>query len=331
MHDEPRYTTYMPAAGIASFLRSPIVEDLSKVDADVAILGIPYDASLSYRPGTRFGPRAIRDYSTRYAAWGTGNAAGYWDIDRKERFLADVSIVDCGDVDITYYDIEANMAAITRTVGALVERGALPVMLGGDHSVSFPSVRAFAGLGPIDVVHIDAHLDWRSDIAGLRHTSASPLRRIKELPFVRHMVQLGIRDVRSRESDWNDAVASGSHVVTRRQIRDQGIAAVLAGLPDLGATYITIDIDGLDPSIAPGTGSPTVDGLLYHEARDLLQGVAETSHVVGIDLVEVNPFIDVAGQTSLLATTLIMEVLGSAFRNRPRRQSKETATSESAR
>ncbi|WP_029349709.1 agmatinase [Bosea sp. 117] len=318
MDQQPRYTAYMPSAGIASFLRSPICEDFSKVEADVAVLGIPYDCGVGYRPGTRFGPREIRNQSTRYAPWGTGNAAGYWDVNQKKRFLADVSMVDCGDVDITYFDIDANMAKITASVRALVERGALPVVLGGDHSVTFPNVRAFEALGPIDIVHIDAHMDWREDIAGVRFTNASPLRRSKELPFVRHMVQLGIRDVRTRESDYNDATAQGVRIFTREDIREQGVKAVLESLPALGNTFVTIDIDGLDPSIAPGTGSPTVDGLLYHEVRALLQGVAARGHVVGFDLVEVNPFIDVEGQTSLLATTLIIEFLGAIFAARGR-------------
>ena len=309
----PRYETYMPAAGIASFLRSPICEDLSKIQADVAVLGIPYDCGNSYRPGTRFGPREIRNYSPRYAAWGTGNAAGYWDINQKKRFLDDVSIVDCGDVDITYFDHERNMDKITASVQAVLGSGALPVLIGGDHSVTFPNVRAFETFGQIDIVHIDAHMDWRKEVGGLRYTNASPLRRAKELPFVRNMVQLGIRDVRSRESDYNDAIEQGVHIYTREDIRERGIKDILGDFPDLGKTFVTIDIDGLDPSIAPGTGSPTVDGLLYHEVRGLLQGVTAKSDVVGFDLVEVNPFVDLHGQTCLLATTLIIEFLGAIF------------------
>jgi agmatinase len=313
-----RYTTNMPSAGIASFLRAPICEDFAKLSADVAVLGIPYDSGVSYRPGTRLGPRDIRSQSVRYAAWGTGNAAGYWDINQKRRFVSDVSIVDCGDVDVIYYDIEANMARITSSVEALLAAKALPVLLGGDHSVTFPAVCAFKSLAPIDIVHIDAHMDWRDDIDGIRHSSASPLRRCKELGFVRNMVQLGIRDVRTRENDYADAISQGVQIVTREEIRNRGVEAVTAELPELGNVYVTIDIDGLDPSIAPGTGSPTVDGLLYHEARSLLQGVAQKGNVVGFDLVEVNPFIDPHGQTSLLATTLIIEFLGAIFASRGR-------------
>src|SRR5690606_20299297 len=151
----------------------------------------------------------IRNHSPRYAAWGTGNPGGYWDINQKARFLDGVSIVDSGDVDITYFDHERNMDLITANVRSILSSGALPVLIGGDHSVTFPNVRAFEALGPLDIVHIDAHMDWRQEVGGLRFTNASPLRRAKELPFVRNMVQLGIRDVRSRESDYYDAIEQG--------------------------------------------------------------------------------------------------------------------------
>ena len=148
------------------------------------------------------------------------------------------------------------------------------------------------------------------------HASGSPLRRIRELDFIRNITHLGIRDIRSRAADYADATRLGSAIVTREQIRAEGPAAIVESMPAMGNTYVTIDIDGLDPSIAPGTGSPAVDGLLYHEVRKLLQGVAAKGNVVGFDLVEVNPLVDLHGQTSLLATTLIAEFLGAIFSSR---------------
>jgi agmatinase len=230
--------------------------------------------------------------------------------------LAETRIVDCGDVDIAYYDIERNMALITDAVGAILDRGAMPVLLGGDHSVTFPIVRAFERFGPLDIVHFDAHLDFIEDVVGLKYASGSPLRRIRELGFVRHMTHFGIRDIRSRVGDYADATRLGSRIFTREAIRDEGTRAILERVPAMGNVYVTIDIDGLDPSIAPGTGSPSVDGLLYHEVLKLLQGVARKGNVVGFDLVEVNPSVDVHGQTSLLATTLIAEFLGAIFDGR---------------
>lgn len=298
-------------------MKSPVCEDLSKIDADIAVLGIPYDGGTGFRPGSRFGPREIRSNSTRFSAWGSWKGGGgYWDINQKAQMLAGARIVDCGDVDIAYYDIDRNMDLITEAVSAILDRKAFPVLLGGDHSVSFPIVRAFEKLGPLDIVHIDAHLDFIEDVEGMKYASGSPLRRMRELGFVRRMAHLGIRDIRSRASDYSDATGLGSTIVTREEIRDEGPAAILKRMPAMGNVYVTIDIDGLDPSIAPGTGSPTVDGLLYHEVRKLLQGVAANGNVVGFDLVEVNPSVDLHGQTSLLATTLIAEFLGAIFAKR---------------
>jgi agmatinase len=300
-------------------MKSPVCEDLGKVDADVAVLGIPYDGGTGFRPGARFGPREIRSNSTRFSAWGSWKGGGgYWDIHQKQQMLATTRIVDCGDVDVAYYGIDRNMGLMTDAVSAILDRKALPVLLGGDHSVSFPIVRAFEKLGPLDIVHIDAHLDFIEDVEGMKHASGSPLRRMRELDFVRQMTHFGIRDIRSRAGDYAEATRLGSKIFTRDQIRDEGPAAILNQMPAMGNVYVTIDIDGLDPSIAPGTGSPTVDGLLYHEVKKLLQGVAEKGNVVGFDLVEVNPMVDLNGQTSLLATTLIAEFLGAIFAKRGR-------------
>ncbi len=311
-----RYSANMPSVGITSFMKLPIEEDFARLDTDVGFLGIPYDAGNSWRPGTRFGPREIRNYSARYSAWGGALPEGYWDINQDKRFLKGVRMVDCGDVDLAYYDIDRNRRQITRSVEALLDADVFPVLVGGDHSVTYPSVCAFERFGPLDIVQIDAHLDWIDEVDGVRYANGSPMRRAMEHDFTRHMAQLGIRDIRSREADYRTAIRRGSHIVTRQEIRDSGVAATLEGLPELGNVYVTIDIDGLDPSIAPGTGSPTVDGLLYHEVRALLQGVAERSNIVGFDVVEVNPMVDVHGQTCLLATTLIVEFLGAIFAGR---------------
>lgn len=314
--DTSRYTANLPSVGMTSFFRSPVCEDFSKIEADVAFLGVPYDAGSGFRPGTRFGPREIRSYSVRYSAWGGHAPNGYWDVSRRKRYLKGVTMVDCGDVDIAYYDFERNRKKITSNAEAVLASGAFPVFVGGDHSITFPIVCAYERFAPIDIVHIDAHMDWRDSIDGVKHGNASPLRRIKELPFVRHMIQLGIRDVRTSEDQVADAEKAGAMIFTRDAIRRQGVKAVLDRFPKLGNTYVTIDIDGLDPSIAPGTQSPTVDGLLYHETRELLEGVTRNGKVIGFDLVEVNPMIEQQGQTCLLSATLMLEFLGEIFASR---------------
>ncbi len=318
-----RYKANMPSVGITSFLKLPITEDLSSLDSDIGFLGVPYDAGNSWRPGTRFGPREIRSYSSRYSTWGGNVPEGYWDINHDKRYLKGITMTDCGDVDLAYYDMDRNRKVITETVQKMLESGVFPVIVGGDHSITYPCICAFEHLGPIDIVQIDAHLDWIDEVDGIRYANGSPMRRAMEHNFTRRMVQLGIRDVRSREADYKFAMSQGSQITTRQMIRDLGVNAILERLPDLGNVYVTIDIDGLDPSIAPGTGSPTVDGLLYHEVLGLLRGIASKSNIVGFDVVEVNPMVDLNGQTCLLATTLIMEFLGTIFNHKEKYRKKE--------
>lgn len=316
---QDRYTANLPSVGIASFLKSPICEDFSSVDAEVAFLGVPYDVGTGYRTGARLGPRELRAYSVRYSAWGGKLPSGYWDIDAMERRLDGVRVVDCGDVDIAYYDFDANRRKITEAVATLVSRGALPVLAGGDHSITYPALAGFAHLSDLHIVQIDAHLDWVDEIAGVRYGSASPLRRAYEdLPFVTGMTQIGIRNLGVREHDLRDTLAAGSKVITRRQVREEGIGAVIDQLPGERPVYVTIDLDGLDPSIAPGVNGQSADGLLYHEVRDILAAVAARSRVVGFDVVELNPLLDHHGQTALLASQLMVEFLGHIFARRPR-------------
>ena len=308
-----RYKANMPSVGITSFLKLPIIENLSNLNTDVGFLGIPYDVGNSWRPGTRFGPREIRNYSTRYSGWGGSQQKGYWDINQNKRFLEDISMSDCGDVDVAYYDIERNRKIITQTVKKILKAGTFPVVIGGDHSITYPFICAFEDFKSLDIIQIDAHLDWIDEVDGIRYANGSPMRRSMELDFTNKMVQLGIRCIRSRESDYNFAKSQGSQIFTRQDIRQKGVDEIVEKLPPLGNVYVSIDIDGLDPSIAPGTGSPTVDGLLYYEVINLLKGITKKSNVVGFDIVEVNPMVDLSGQTCLLATTLILEFLGMIF------------------
>ena len=308
-----RYKANMPSVGITSFLKLPIIENLSNLNTDVGFLGIPYDVGNSWRPGTRFGPREIRNYSTRYSGWGGSQQKGYWDINQNKIFLEDISMSDCGDVDVAYYDIERNRKIITQTVKKILKAGTFPVVIGGDHSITYPCICAFEDFKSLDIIQIDAHLDWIDEVDGIRYANGSPMRRSMELDFTNKMVQLGIRCIRSRESDYNFAKSQGSQIFTRQDIRQKGVDEIVEKLPPLGNVYVSIDIDGLDPSIAPGTGSPTVDGLLYYEVINLLKGITKKSNVVGFDIVEVNPMVDLSGQTCLLATTLILEFLGMIF------------------
>lgn len=299
--------------GISTFARAPVL-DPNEVEADAAVLGIPYDEGTGFRPGTRFGPRAIRDASLRYAFFGPGSGKrGYWDLQAGRRRLSRLRLADCADVDIVALDLEGNFQRMSHAVAAIAARGATPVILGGDHSVTFPVVRGLEGSGPLSLVHIDAHLDYRDDVGGVRFGHGCPIRRIAELPFIRHITSLGIRGLRADEDDLSEARRRGNRVLTAAEIRRVGIAGAIAQVPMDDRIYVTLDIDALDPGIAPGTGTPDPGGLSYEEARDLLQGIAQKGRVVGFDLVEVNPWLDPTGVTALLSAQLIVESLASIF------------------
>lgn len=303
----------LPFAGIASFCKFPIHTNLETLSTDVAIFGIPWDEGVGYRPGARFGPRSLREYSTRFAFHERGvKKSGYWDIENKKRYLEDVRLVDCGDQDVLYLDVERTFAAVTESITRILSAKAFPVILGGDHSVSIPVVRAFRAYKPLHIVHLDAHLDYNDSIEGVKLANGSPIKRISELNFVGEIIQIGVRGIRAREDAYDDSVSRGNKIITMSDFRKKGVGEVLTKIPK-GNLYVTIDIDVLDPSIAPGTSSPEFDGMTYGEMKNLLAGIASHGKVVGFDLVEVNPFLDPIGLTQSAAVMIILEFLAAIF------------------
>jgi agmatinase len=304
----------LPFTGIASFCKFPIHTALDSLSADVAVLGIPWDEGVGYRPGGRLAPRSLREYSTRFGFHERGvKAGGYWNIETGKRYLDGLRLVDCGDQDILYTKVEETFGAITESVSKILSAKAFPVLLGGDHSITFPVVRAFREYRPLHIVHLDAHLDYNDSIEGVLLANGNPIKRISELDFVGEIVQIGMRGIRAREDAFRDSHSRGNKIVTMSEFRRMGLKNVLHLIPKEGPLYVTIDIDAMDPSIAPGTASPDFDGMTFREMKDLLEGIASRGKVVGFDLVEVNPFLDPAGLTQSLAVTLILEFLGSIF------------------
>lgn len=299
----------MPFTGVATFARAPLVADPSLLEADFAVYGFPFDCSVGYRPGQRLAPRAIRDMSTRYAMdWGAVNP-GYWDVEEKRWLLRGCRLADVGDVDPLYFDLDHLDRSAGDLIGAALRAGAVPVGLGGDHSVTFPMLRAFAGMGDISVVQIDAHLDYTDQIGGFTRANSSPIRRAVELPFIKDVAVLGARGLRTNPEAFQAATARGNRIVLQSQIRGLGIQAALDALPTGKQVYVTIDIDALDPSVAPGTSSPEWEGMGVGEVRTILREVARRNRVVGIDLVEVNPYLDPGGATALLGARLLIEMM----------------------
>ena len=303
----------LPFVGIATFGKYPYVENWDAIDANVCILGAPFDFGTQWRSGARFGPRGIREASTLFAF----GHAGAYDHEDDVTYLDGARIVDLGDADIIHTDTSGSHAAIEHGVRKILAAGALPVVLGGDHSVNIPCINAFSDHGPIHIVQIDAHLDFVDERHGVRYGHGNPMRRAAEKDYVTGLSQFGIRNVSSTAKEgYDDARARGSDILSVRQIRALGVEAVAARVPRDVDLYLTIDIDGFDPSIAPGTGTPSHGGFLYYEVLELIAILAKRQRIVGIDLVEVAPDYDPTGSTSILAAQLLLNIIGRILQSR---------------
>ena len=307
----------LPFVGHTTFNKAPPFTEWSKLRdraPDVAIVGVPFDFGTQYRTGARFGPRGIREASTLYAF---GHKEVY--CHERDQLFTYGDMVDIGDVDIIHTDTETSHDNTRRAVETIIEAGALPCILGGDHSITAPAVAAFADQGPVHVIQFDAHLDFVDVRHGVRFGHGNCMRRCSEMNHVVGMTQLGIRNVSSTAKDgFDDARARGSDILSVRQIREMGLKSTLERLPsgDDARFYVTIDIDGFDPSIAPGTGTPSHGGFLYYEVQELLEGIAGRGEVVGVDVVEVAPDYDVSGSTTFLAARVLLDMIGFIMHKR---------------
>ncbi|OJY27147.1 MAG: agmatinase [Rhodobacterales bacterium 65-51] len=307
----------LPFVGISTFGKRPYQADWSRIEADVAVMGAPFDFGTQFRAGARFGPRAVREASTLFSF---GHAGAYDHEDDCTYLGSDVRIVDIGDADIVHTDTETSHANIEAGVRAILKAGALPVVIGGDHSVNIPCIRAFDDQGPIHILQIDAHLDFVDVRHGVRHGHGNPMRRAAEKDYVTGITALGIRNVSSTTQEgYGAARAMGDDILSVRQVRKLGCDGVLARIPKGARLYVTIDIDGFCPSIAPGTGTPSHGGFLYYEVLEILQGVARDHEIVGIDLVEVAPDYDPSQSTAILAAQVLLNFLGFIFHARSQR------------
>lgn len=305
----------LPFVGICTFGKYPLQLDWDRIEADVAILGAPFDLGTQWRSGARSGPRAIREASTLFAF----GHSGAYDHEDDIVYLPSGStrIVDIGDADMIHTDTVRSHDNIEFAVRKILKAGAIPVVLGGDHSVNIPCIAAFSGEAPFHVVQFDAHLDFVDERHGVRNGHGSPLRRAAEKPYVTGLTQLGIRNVSSTAREGYEAArAMGSDILSVRQVRKLGTGAVLERIPEGARYYVTIDIDGFDPSIAPGTGTPSHGGFGYYEVLELLDGLARRGTVIGVDLVEVAREYDPAGTTAILAAQLLLNFIGRVLHHR---------------
>ena len=308
--EQRRNRVDQPFIGIPTFLRAPISTDLDKLDADIAIMGAPTDDGSPYMAGSRFGPRALREHSLRFAGGGRG---GYYDPETRREYLVyemeNDRIADTGDADCMSTNVVGTFDNITAMTRAILDRGAMPVVLGGDHSITYPVVRAFTE--QLHVIHFDAHLDYAPFVHDLRFTNGHAFRHISPMPHVESLVQVGIRSLRNTRTMMDDSIADGNEVVTMSEFRAGGPKAIAEMVPKGANCYVSIDVDVLDMPLVPGCVSAEPNGMTYAELRDTLAAIAAHTNVIGFDFVEVNPQLDVGtGITAYLGAHTVIEFLG---------------------
>ena len=303
--------TLLPFAGVATFARAPHAPLGDDWRADAAVLGVPFDLAVGFRPGQRFAPRAVREASLRYAL----PPEGFYDLRTGRMRLGGLALRDAGDVDLPSLEPELARERITESARALRARARLPVFLGGDHSVSYPLLRAFDDAPGLHVVQLDAHLDFTNARNGTRYSNSSPFRRAAEaLPNLAGVTTLGLRGLRFDQEAVGAARARGHRLVPVWELGTAAeLDAAVAALPGGAPVYLSIDVDALDPAVLPGTSSPEPDGLTYAALDALVRGAARRNTVVGVDVVEFLPSADPSGNSALLVARLVMDVLAATL------------------
>jgi agmatinase len=302
-------------AGLPTYGGMPYTEDPVELEGvDVAIVGAPFDDLVSDRPGTRYGPRAIRA-----ATWGSGAH-----LEAKINPLTELRVVDYGDAPVVPADPPRAHQAIEDTVAEIVRAGAIPLVLGGDHSITEPDIRACAAThGPLGLVHLDTHTDTARDVFGVELSHGTPMYRLVEAGTVdpKRYVQIGLRGYWPGEEEFAWQRERGITAFFMHDVRQLGISAIVeratAQLGE-GPTFLSVDIDVVDPAFAPGTGTPEPGGLTATEVLELARLLGDRLNLVGADLVEVAPMtFGSADVTALLADRIVREILtGIALRRR---------------
>lgn len=308
--------TVAPKTNHKSLLFAELALDLDQLDADFAVLGMPYGAAYSpadYNNDQTNAPTAIRQASDRVI-----RSPERFDFDIDGPLLqgrSDIRFVDCGDVPADLNDPRGHYARAEAATRKILRAGAIPIVLGGDHGITNPILRAYDDQGPLTIVHVDAHLDWRDEVNGVRDGLSSPIRRASELPYVKDIIQIGMRASGSaRQQDADDARAWGAQIITAYELHKVGMDAVLARIPDGGRYYLTIDADGMDPTCMPAVAGPAPGGVDFLQMRELIHGLVAKGRVVGMDIVEIQPAKDIHQISCMTAGRLILNLIGTAIR-----------------
>lgn len=304
-----------PKREFQSFHDFPIVTNLDALEADIAILGIPFGDPYSMGEASNDqsnAPTHIRRHCERAL-----RGLDRYDFDIGGTLLdgRDIKVVDCGDVIGNAKDVAGNHDRSELAVRKILAAGALPIILGGDHAVPIPVFRAFEGRDPITLVQVDAHVDWRDVFHNVTYGLSSVIRRASEMDHIEDIYQIGLRSAGSgRPEEVEAALAYGSHLIPDVELQEIGMKAILDRIPDGGDYYLTIDADGVDPTIMPAVAGPAPGGVNYAQMRTLIQGLVKKGNVVGMDIVEITPDRDVNGITAITAGRFICNLIGTAVR-----------------
>jgi agmatinase len=302
-----------------TFLGAPVELDPARVEAEFAFIGIPYGVPYEMEdlaPPASAAPAAIRQICEEQGMRDEIDQLGF-DFDLGRPLFEDgaIRIVDCGDVPGDPRDIQGNEKRATVAIRSILKAGAVPLVVGGDHSIPPFVVAAYNDRGPIDVLQIDAHLDGRGERLGVRGGYSSPMFRLREMPWVRFIAQVGLRGTGfSRREEVDLALAAGNLIVPAHELHDQGVDWIVERFPEGGRYYITLDIDGLDPATGPATPAIIPGGVTYPQLIRLLTGLAAKGEVVGIDVCELYPELDVNQLTALTIARLFTMVIGLSRR-----------------
>ncbi len=280
----------------------------------VVIFGVSHGSTY---PGKDSSGYATAADAIRAATQEDAPLVDHWDFDLDGPLFDSkpVCCIDAGNIPTIMYDNSGNRAQIEAKTRDILTLPAVPILLGGDDSVPIPFLAGFADHGPLWVMQIDAHIDWRDELHGERYGYSSPMRRVSEMPHIAGIVQVGMRSVGSaRINEIGAARDFGSRIITAREVHAHGVEVALRHVPEGARVVITLDCDGLDPSIMPGVAARTPGGLTYTQIIDLIAGVGKRAQISGFDLVELYPPSDVDGLSALTAARLVVNAIGTIVR-----------------
>jgi guanidinopropionase len=289
--------------GIPTFMGAPAAESLDPLD--IALVGVPFDGGVTMRPGARHGPREIRNQSTLMRSVHHVSRINPYEV---------CQVADVGDVPIGHlFDLDATIGEIEAFYQKIHAAGVVPLTAGGDHSITYPILKALAAEGPVGLIHVDAHCDTWAEFKGSKFHHGAPFRLAVEQGLVdpHRAIQIGIRGAQHTSEGWDFSLGQGMRVVFIEEFTRLGVDAVIEEARRVvgeGPVYVSFDVDGLDPVYAPGTGTPEIGGLTTLEGQALMRGLRGLN-LVGGDVVEVAPPFDPSGNTALVGATMMYEIL----------------------